>query len=144
MRTPRGSHPIHRGAPEELVTDPEKRKWLDANNFIRHGKFTMYRVLGILKVSGEDRIWCYGSRNSAKRAVCVLKNLKKTKRYLRLPEDLRDNGFWIENWKGDDVTRKLLSRFILSPHNAKRKKMIAWATEEILKLSRPAERLENQ
>lgn len=72
----------------------------------------------------------------------MLKRFQETKNYLSLPEHLRTNGFWIGDAKGDDVTLKLLSWFIHNPNNKKKKKMILWATEEILRRPRPLEPLE--
>ena len=58
----------------------------------------------------------------------------KVYRIFHAPEDTEFSDFWIEDvGTSNNVTKKLLAQFVHDPVNIKRKKMIMWATEEIIR-----------
>lgn len=104
---------------------------------------TKYVVLG--KSSVAVTVLRYGVCRDANNAIHRLRdaergNIKppskriKIYRYLHSPKDTEFGNFWIEDEStSNNVTKKLLVQFIHDPVNRKRKKMIMWATEEVIR-----------
>lgn len=108
-----------------------------------------YRVLG-RQILGDRSVWFYGSHHSAERAIRRLRYLwslidedtgffrrgvrgADIKVYRIAPPSVEYSRFWIEDDEGVNVTRKLLTQFIHDSNNDKKKKLIEWATEEIIR-----------
>lgn len=104
---------------------------------------TKYVVLGRPKtVTAVLRYGFYRNVNNAVHQLrdaerandTILSKHIKVYRYAHSAKDTESSNFWIENEStSDNVTKKLLRQFIHDPSNRKRKKMIMWATEEIIR-----------
>lgn len=102
---------------------------------------TKYMILG--KAAATVTVLRYGVYRNADNAVHRLRDTErgdikrpskriKIHRYLHNPQDTESCSFWIEDQDANNVTKKLLKQFIHNPVNRKMKKMLAWATEQII------------